>query len=177
MGADVLGVDAVERSVVIARAHAARDPAVAARAQYRAVAAEQLLAEGASFDAVLSLEVVEHVADVPAFAATLAALVRPGGLLVLSTVNRTLRAYALGIVAAERLLRLVPNGTHDWARFLTPEELTGASRRVCGCVQRRSMCLTRAQARWRAAACSCGAWRAWCTRRSRARGGCPPTAR
>jgi ubiquinone biosynthesis O-methyltransferase len=131
MGAQVLGVDAVERSVAVARAHGARDPTVAERAQYRAVVAEQLVSEGARFDGVLSLEVVEHVADVGAFTATLAALVQPRGLLVLSTVNRTLRAYALGVVAAEHVLGMVPPGTHDWARFLTPEELAGAFARVC----------------------------------------------
>jgi 2-polyprenyl-6-hydroxyphenyl methylase/3-demethylubiquinone-9 3-methyltransferase len=127
MGADVLGIDAVERSVAVARAHAARDPAVAARARYRTVLAEALQAEGARFDGVLSLEVVEHVADVRAFTAALAGLVAPRGLLVLSTVNRTLRSYALGVLAAERLLGLVPPGTHDWARFLTPAELAATA--------------------------------------------------
>ena len=130
MGADVLGIDAVARSVAVARAHAARDPRVRARALYRAVLAEELAEEGARFDAVLSLEVVEHVADVQAFTVALASLVEPGGVLVLSTVNRTLRSYALGILAAERLLSLVPSGTHDWSRFLTPEELAGACARV-----------------------------------------------
>ena len=126
MGAQVLGVDAAERSVVAARAHAARDPLVASRASYRAAAAEELAGEGCTFDAVLSLEVMEHVADVPAFAATLASLVTPDGLLLLSTINRTVRSYALGILAAEHLLGLVPRGTHDWARFLTPPEVAGA---------------------------------------------------
>ena len=162
MGADVLGIDAVARSVAVARAHAARDPCVRARARYRAVLAEELAEEGVRFDAVLSLEVVEHVADVQAFTAALAGLVEPGGVLVLSTVNRTVRSYALGIVAAERLLSLVPSGTHDWSRFLTPEELAGASARVprlrCQCSdaspQRRSLA---AALRWTS-------WRAWCTR-------------
>ena len=126
MGADVLGIDAVARSVAVARAHAARDPSVRSRARYRAVLAEELAAEGARFDAVLSLEVAEHVADVPAFTAAMAGLTAPRGVLVLSTVNRTLRSYALGIVAAERILSLVPAGTHDWSRFLTPDELAGA---------------------------------------------------
>ena len=130
LGADVLGVDAVARSVAVARAHAARDPSVRTRASYRAALAEELAAEGARFDAVLSLEVAEHVADVPAFTAALAGLVEPRGVLVLSTVNRTLRSYALGVVAAERLLSLVPAGTHDWSRFLTPDELAGACGRA-----------------------------------------------
>lgn len=131
MGADVLGIDAVARSIAVARAHVARDPSVRTRARYRAVLAEELVAEGARFDAVLSLEVVEHVADVPAFTAALAGLVEPRGALLLSTVNRTLRSYALGIVAAERLLSLVPSGTHDWSRFLTPDELAGACCGTC----------------------------------------------
>ena len=126
LGSQVLGVDAVAKSVDIARAHAARDPVVAARAQYRACTAEQLVAEGQRFDLVTSLEVVEHVADVPAFLRVLTQLLRPGGLLVMSTVNRTVRSYMLGIVAAEHLLQWVPAGTHSWQRFLTPEELTGA---------------------------------------------------
>jgi 2-polyprenyl-3-methyl-5-hydroxy-6-metoxy-1,4-benzoquinol methylase len=144
MGAQVLGVDAVERSIAAARAHASRDPAVRTRAQYRAVLAEDVLAEGQRFDGVLSLEVVEHCADVPAFTAALAGLVAPGGMLLMSTVNRTLRSYALGVLAAERVLGLVPNGTHDWARFVTPDELAGACIAVCVAGAR---CLTRAVAR------------------------------
>jgi len=124
MGAHVLGVDSVARSVDVARAHALRDP-LAGRATYRACSAETLVAEGARFDGVLSLEVVEHTADVRSFVATLAALLEPRGLLLLSTINRTLRSYALGILAAEHLLKLVPPGTHDWSRFLSPEEVAG----------------------------------------------------
>ena len=164
MGADVLGIDAVARSVAVARAHAARDPRVRARARYRAVLAEELAEEGARFDAVLSLEVVEHVADVHAFAAALAGLVEPGGVLVLSTVNRTVRSYALGIVAAERLLSLVPSGTHDWSRFLTPEELAGACAHVATPL-RRPRSDTSPQRRLLAAALSWTSWQAWCTRR------------
>lgn len=129
MGATVLGVDAVARSVAAARAHAARDPVVRTRARYRAALAEELLAEGLRFDAVLSLEVVEHCADVHAFTSTLADLVAPRGMLVMSTVHRTLRSYALGILAAERVLGLVPAGTHEWSRFVTPDELAGKAAR------------------------------------------------
>lgn len=131
LGSNVLGVDAVARSVDVARAHAARDPLVAARAQFRACTAEQLVAEGKCYDLVTSLEVVEHVADVTAFTRVLTQLLRPGGMLVMSTVNRTLRSYALGIVAAEHLLHWVPAGTHAWRRFVTPEELTGADCMPC----------------------------------------------
>jgi len=89
------------------------DATVAPRVAYRAATAEQLVAEGLTFDAVLSLEVIEHVADPRAFVASLAALVRPGGLLVVSTINRTPTSYALGVLAAEHVLRWVPAGTHE----------------------------------------------------------------
>jgi 2-polyprenyl-6-hydroxyphenyl methylase/3-demethylubiquinone-9 3-methyltransferase len=104
------------------------------------------------------------VADVHAFAAALAGLVEPGGVLVLSTVNRTVRSYALGIVAAERLLSLVPSGTHDWSRFLTPEELAGACAHVATPL-RRPRSDTSPQRRLLAAALSWTSWQAWCTRR------------
>jgi 2-polyprenyl-6-hydroxyphenyl methylase/3-demethylubiquinone-9 3-methyltransferase len=84
-------------------------------------------AEGAPlFDVVLTMEVVEHVRDVPAFLMVAASMVRPGGLLVAATLNRTLRAYALAIVGAEYLLRWVEPGTHDWKQFVTPDELRAA---------------------------------------------------
>jgi 2-polyprenyl-6-hydroxyphenyl methylase/3-demethylubiquinone-9 3-methyltransferase len=89
------------------------DATVAPRVAYRAATAEQLVAEGLTFDAVLSLEVIEHVTDPRTFVASLAALVRPGGLLVLSTINRTATSYALGVLAAEHVLRWVPAGTHE----------------------------------------------------------------
>lgn len=124
LGAEVLGCDAVGRSIAVAQAHARRDPVVHRQIVYRAVPAEQLVTEGVKrFDGVLSLEVIEHTADAASFVRTLAALRAPGGVLVLSTLNRSLRAYAVAILAAEKLLQLVPPGTHDWARFLTPEEL------------------------------------------------------
>lgn len=123
LGGEVLGVDAVAHSVSVAEAHAQRDATVAPRVAYRAATAEQLVAEGLTFDAVLSLEVIEHVADPRAFVASLAALVRPGGLLVVSTINRTPTSYALGVLAAEHVLRWVPAGTHEWSKFVTPEEM------------------------------------------------------
>ena len=88
--------------------------------------AEALAQEQGTFDAVLLLEVVEHVPDVPVFLKTVATLVRPGGMMILSTLNRTLKAYALAIVGAELILRWLPAGTHDWNRFVTPDELRGA---------------------------------------------------
>ena len=120
MGAEVTGIDPARENVAAARAHAeAQGLAIA----YRAAAAEELVAAGASFDAAVCLEVVEHVPDPGAFIAVCSRLVRPGGVLVLSTINRTARSYALAIVAAEYILGWVPRGTHQWERFVTPEEL------------------------------------------------------
>ena len=82
-----------------------------------------MIAAGETFDAVVCLEVVEHVPDPAAFIATIAQLIRPGGMLVVSTLNRTWKSYALAIVAAEYVLGWLPRGTHDWNRFVTPDEL------------------------------------------------------
>lgn len=120
LGARVTGIDPGERNIAIAQDHAAGQGLTI---DYRATTAEALVAEGELFDAVVCLEVVEHVPDVAAFVATCAALVRPGGLLVLSTINRTLKAYALAIVGAEYVLGWLPRGTHQWERFVTPDEL------------------------------------------------------
>jgi 2-polyprenyl-6-hydroxyphenyl methylase/3-demethylubiquinone-9 3-methyltransferase len=120
LGARVTGIDPTPDSIAVAQRHAsAQDLAI----DYRASRAEDLVAAGESFDAVVCLEVVEHVPDVGAFIATIAPLVRPGGLLVLSTLNRTWKAYALAIVGAEYVLGWLPRGTHDWQRFVTPDEL------------------------------------------------------
>jgi 2-polyprenyl-6-hydroxyphenyl methylase/3-demethylubiquinone-9 3-methyltransferase len=120
LGATVTGIDLVAANLVEARRHA---QAAGLEVTYRDVAAEQLVAEGASFDVVCAMEVVEHVADVPGFLGACAALVRPGGALVLATLNRTLRSFALGIVAAEYILGWLPRGTHQWSRFLRPSEV------------------------------------------------------
>ena len=126
MGAQMTGIDPAPGNIEIARAHAAPQSLVI---EYRAVTAETLVAEGASFDAVLAMEVIEHVPDQAAFVATACALVRPGGLLVMSTLNRTLKSFALAIVGAEYVLRWLPKGTHKWERFVTPEELARFIRR------------------------------------------------
>ncbi len=120
LGALVTGIDPTADAIAVARQHAA---AQGLQIDYRAARAEELVAAGERFDAVVCLEVIEHVPDVKAFIATIAQLVRPGGLLVLSTLNRTWKAYALAIVAAEYVLGWLPRGTHDWQRFVTPEEL------------------------------------------------------
>jgi 2-polyprenyl-6-hydroxyphenyl methylase/3-demethylubiquinone-9 3-methyltransferase len=122
LGARVTGIDPGAQNIAIAEGHAAPQELAI---DYRVATVEDLVAEGARFDAVVSLEVVEHVPDVGAFIAACAALVRPGGLLVLSTINRNLKSYALAIVAAEYVLGWLPRGTHQWDRFVTPGELAG----------------------------------------------------
>jgi len=121
LGFAVTAVDASEDGLGAARAHAAE---VGLAIDYRLATAEALLAEGAGpFDVVLNMEVIEHVADPAAYLRDTARLIAPGGLMILATLNRTLKSLALGKVAAEYLLRWVPAGTHDWRRFLTPAEL------------------------------------------------------
>ena len=125
LGASMTGIDPAQENIEAAKSHA--DGARLA-IDYRATTAEALAATGATFDAVLLLEVVEHVPDVPAFLKTVAPLLKPGGVMVLSTLNRTLKAYALAIVGAELILRWLPVGTHQWERFVTPAELRTALR-------------------------------------------------
>ncbi len=126
LGAAVTGIDPGPENIAAARAHASGMGI--GGIDYRVATAEDIAATGAAYDAVLVLEVVEHVPDVPAFIKTVAPLVKPGGIMVLSTVNRTYKAYAFMIVAAELILRWVPAGTHQWQRFVTPEELRAALR-------------------------------------------------
>jgi 2-polyprenyl-6-hydroxyphenyl methylase / 3-demethylubiquinone-9 3-methyltransferase len=120
MGAIVTGIEPEDANIAAARAHAAGQGLAI---DYRAVRAEDMAAEGRTFDVVTCLEVIEHVPDVAAFLAVVARLVRPGGLLILSTLNRTLKSYALAIIGAEYVLRWVPAGTHQWDRFVTPAEM------------------------------------------------------
>jgi 2-polyprenyl-6-hydroxyphenyl methylase/3-demethylubiquinone-9 3-methyltransferase len=123
LGAHVTGIDPAPQNIEAARAHA---EGAGLEIDYRAETAEAFAASGQSFDAVLLLEVVEHVPDVPAFLKAVAPLVKPGGAMVLSTLNRTLKAYALAIIGAELILRWLPAGTHNWDRFVTPDELRAA---------------------------------------------------
>jgi 2-polyprenyl-6-hydroxyphenyl methylase / 3-demethylubiquinone-9 3-methyltransferase len=134
LGARVTGIDAAARNTAVS-AHHAQQSGVAV--EYRTALPETLVAEGRQFDVVLSLEVVEHVADVPAFLESCADLLKPGGLMVIGTLNRTAKSYALAIVGAEYVLGWLPKGTHDWSRFITPDEL-GAELTKHGCTLGRT---------------------------------------
>jgi 2-polyprenyl-6-hydroxyphenyl methylase/3-demethylubiquinone-9 3-methyltransferase len=123
LGADVLGIDPAAGNIEIARAHAEE---TGAPATYRAVTAEDLAAEGARFDVVCAMEVVEHVIDPAAFVANACSMVKPGGLFFAATLNRTAKSFALAIVGAEYVLRWVAPGTHQWEKFVTPDELDDA---------------------------------------------------
>lgn len=125
LGAAVTGVDATGRSIDIARTHAER---MGLSIRYRHTTADELVEAGEVFDAVVNMEVVEHVADLHAFISDAAALVKPGGAMALSTFNRTAKSYAMGIVGAEYILRWLPRGTHDWKKFVKPSELAAALR-------------------------------------------------
>ena len=120
MGARVTGIDPGRENIEAARRHATDSGLTI---DYRETTVEALLATGATFDAVLCLEVIEHVPDPAAFLTVCAGLVRPGGLMIVSTINRTVKAYLLAIVGAEYVLRWLPAGTHQWERFVTPDEL------------------------------------------------------
>jgi 2-polyprenyl-6-hydroxyphenyl methylase / 3-demethylubiquinone-9 3-methyltransferase len=123
LGFDVTGIDPARNNVDVARAHAVR---TGVEVTYRKDTAEVLVEEPQRFDVVLIMEVVEHVPDVDAFVLTATQLVKPGGLLVAATINRTKRAFALAIFGAEYVLRWLPVGTHSWDKFVTPEELEEA---------------------------------------------------
>jgi 2-polyprenyl-6-hydroxyphenyl methylase/3-demethylubiquinone-9 3-methyltransferase len=127
LGADVIGADPAPANIEVARLHAARSGLAV---DYRATTAEDFGAAGETFDVVLALEVVEHVADRDAFLAACAALVRPGGILVLATINRTPKAFALAIVGAELLLRWLPRGTHRYDQLVRPDELQDSIERA-----------------------------------------------
>jgi 2-polyprenyl-6-hydroxyphenyl methylase/3-demethylubiquinone-9 3-methyltransferase len=123
LGAEMTGIDPAEENIATARAHAVESGVTV---DYRDTTAEELAASGEQFDVVLAMEVVEHVNDVPSFALTCASLVKPGGLFFAATLNRTLKSFALAIVGAEYVLRWLPRGTHQWNKFVTPEELETA---------------------------------------------------
>lgn len=124
-GHAVLGLDAAGEAIEAARAHAAGR---GLDLRYRAGLAEELLAEGARFPAITALEVIEHVPDPRAFLIVLAGLLEPGGVLFVSTLNRTARSLLLAKLGAEYVLRMLPVGTHDWRKFITPAELAAHGR-------------------------------------------------
>ena len=123
MGAKVIGVDASDTNIGVASLHAAES---GLPIDYRATTSESLAEAGESFDVVLAMEVVEHVSDIELFLQSSASMVRPGGLMVVATLNRTMKAYALAIVGAEYILRWLPTGTHSWEKFVTPDEMERA---------------------------------------------------
>jgi 2-polyprenyl-6-hydroxyphenyl methylase/3-demethylubiquinone-9 3-methyltransferase len=123
LGADMVGVDPAEENVAAARDHAQESELPI---DYRVTTAEALAEAGERFDVVLAMEVVEHVAEVPLFVSTCASMVKPGGLMIAATLNRTLKSFALAIVGAEYVLRWLPRGTHQWDKFVTPRELETA---------------------------------------------------
>jgi 2-polyprenyl-6-hydroxyphenyl methylase/3-demethylubiquinone-9 3-methyltransferase len=120
MGFSVLGADASERNVRTAAAHV---PPSGLDIAYRVATAEELAAEGCSFDVVLNMEVVEHVADLGVFLRSCVALVKPGGFMLVATLNRTFKSLMLAKIGAEYVLHWLPRGTHDWERFVRPADL------------------------------------------------------
>jgi 2-polyprenyl-6-hydroxyphenyl methylase / 3-demethylubiquinone-9 3-methyltransferase len=126
LGAAVVGADPSQANIAAAQLHAA-DAGVSV--DYRATTAEALADEGERFDLVLAMEVVEHVADLDLFIRRCTEMVQPGGLMITATLNRTLKSFALAIVGAEYVLRWLPRGTHQWDKFVTPDELEAALER------------------------------------------------
>jgi 2-polyprenyl-6-hydroxyphenyl methylase/3-demethylubiquinone-9 3-methyltransferase len=120
LGADVVGADAAERNIPVAQVHAEQSGLTI---DYRHTTAEALAAAGEQFDVVMNMEVVEHVADPQAYLTACQQLLRPGGLHICSTINRNAKSYAMAIVGAEYVMRWLPKGTHEWKKFITPDEL------------------------------------------------------
>ena len=120
LGAQVTGADPAEKNIAVAKLHAGQSGVAV---DYRVTTAEALADAGERFDIVLAMEVVEHVTDVGVFLDRCAAMLKPGGLMVISTLNRNWKSFALAIVGAEYVLRWLPRGTHQWDKFVTPDEL------------------------------------------------------
>jgi 2-polyprenyl-6-hydroxyphenyl methylase/3-demethylubiquinone-9 3-methyltransferase len=120
LGADVVGADAAERNIPVARIHAEQSGLTI---DYRHTTAEAMAAAGEQFDVVLNMEVVEHVADPQGYLTACRELLKPGGLMICSTINRNPKSFAMAIVGAEYVMRWLPKGTHEWSKFITPDEL------------------------------------------------------
>ena len=120
LGADVVGADAAELNIPVARVHAEQSGLTI---DYRHTTAEAMAAAGERFDAVLNMEVVEHVADPQGYLTACQELLKPGGLMICSTINRNPKSYLMAIVGAEHVMRWLPKGTHEWSKFITPDEL------------------------------------------------------
>jgi 2-polyprenyl-6-hydroxyphenyl methylase/3-demethylubiquinone-9 3-methyltransferase len=147
LGATVVGADAAQINISVARVHAEQQGLAV---DYRATTAEALAEAGEVFDIVLALEIVEHVADPASFVATCHDLVRPGGLVIGSTVNRTLKSFGAAIIGAEWIMRWLPKGTHDWRRFPTPDEFAGMAEAAgLRIVDRRGMVFNPISFGWR----------------------------
>lgn len=122
LGATVVGADAAERNIPVAQVHAEQS---GLDIDYRHTTAEAIAEAGEQFDIVLNMEVVEHVADPQEFITVCQQLVKPGGLMICSTLNRNAKSFAMGIIGAEWIMRWLPKGTHEWNKFITPDELFG----------------------------------------------------
>ncbi|MEX0283366.1 MAG: bifunctional 2-polyprenyl-6-hydroxyphenol methylase/3-demethylubiquinol 3-O-methyltransferase UbiG [Paracoccaceae bacterium] len=120
LGAEVVGADAAERNIPVAQVHATRSGLTI---DYRNTTAEALAESGEQFDAILNMEVVEHVADPLAYLTACQQLLKPGGIHICSTINRNPKSFAMAIVGAEVVMRWLPRGTHEWQKFITPDEL------------------------------------------------------
>ena len=120
LGADVTGADAAARNIPVAQVHAAQE---GLEIDYRVTTAEDMAAAGEQFDVVLNMEVVEHVADPQSYLTACQQLLKPGGLMICSTLNRNPKSYVMAIIGAEYVMRWLPKGTHEWSKFITPDEL------------------------------------------------------
>ena len=127
LGADVIGADAAPGNIPVAQVHARKE---GLQIDYRHTTAEDMAAAGEQFDVVLNMEVVEHVADPLAYLTACQQLLRPGGLMICSTLNRNPKSYLMAIIGAEYVMRWLPKGTHDWSKFITPDELYDFLRRA-----------------------------------------------
>ncbi|MCM2561937.1 bifunctional 2-polyprenyl-6-hydroxyphenol methylase/3-demethylubiquinol 3-O-methyltransferase UbiG [Lutimaribacter sp. EGI FJ00015] len=120
LGADIVGADAAERNIPVAQIHAEQS---GLDIDYRHTTAEAMAEAGEQFDVLLNMEVVEHVSDPLAYLTACRQLLKPGGLMICSTINRNAKSFAMAIVGAEYVMRWLPKGTHEWQKFITPDEL------------------------------------------------------